>query len=287
MTAFSDFGRRWVQLPGASAAFAIVQSFVTALIREKLTANRTYYVRTDGSDSNTGLADTAGGAFLTIQKAIDVVAALDISIYDVTIQVRDGTWTVQANIAGPWVGRGTVTLLGNTSTPANCILNVTNGRCVNADGGGKITVSGFEFRTTTSGDCLVVGSPGSQITIGAACRFGASAGAHINAFAGYVLGRSNYSIVGSSVYHYLASTGGIVDVQGVTITLTGTPAFSGAFALTSQLAMVLAGFNTFSGAATGTRYSASTNSVIGVNGGGATYLPGNVGGATATGGQYA
>src|SRR4029079_13907135 len=58
--------------------------------REALTAHRTYYVRANGSDSNNALANTSGGAFLTIQKAIDVVAALDLSIYDVAIRVADG-----------------------------------------------------------------------------------------------------------------------------------------------------------------------------------------------------
>ena len=50
----------WIGMDAAQAGW----------IREKLTANRTYYVATTGSDSNNGLS--AGSPFLTIQKAINV-----------------------------------------------------------------------------------------------------------------------------------------------------------------------------------------------------------------------
>src|SRR3954447_13757840 len=91
-------------------------------VREQLSANRTYYVRTDGSDSNNGLANSSSGAFLTIQKAIDTVGALDLSIYNVTVQVADGTYTGTVTVTGPWVGSGTVFLQGNTTTPANVVI---------------------------------------------------------------------------------------------------------------------------------------------------------------------
>jgi hypothetical protein len=84
--------------------------------REVLTANRTYYVRTDGNDNNNGLSNTAGGAFRTIQKAIDVVASLDIAIYNVIIELINGDYTDQniLVIQTP-IGSGQVTITGNIS----------------------------------------------------------------------------------------------------------------------------------------------------------------------------
>lgn len=76
-------------------------------------------------------------------------------------------------------------------------------------------------------------------------------------------------------------------LDGITVTLSGTPAFSVAFATASRAGVVQVNANTYSGSATGTRYAASTNGVIFTNtGGSATYLPGNGAGTTATGGQY-
>jgi hypothetical protein len=98
--------------------------------REILTANRTYYVRTDGNDGNDGLSNASGGAFLTIQKAINVVAGLDLSIYNVTIQIADGTYTAGATVNAPWIGAGDITLQGNVSTPANVVISTTSAHCI-------------------------------------------------------------------------------------------------------------------------------------------------------------
>ena len=51
-----------------------------------VTAGTTYFVRTDGSDSNTGTSNTAGGAWLTIGKAASTMVAGD------KVLVQPGTY---------------------------------------------------------------------------------------------------------------------------------------------------------------------------------------------------
>lgn len=254
--------------------------------RDTLTANRTYYVRTDGNDSNDGLSNTSGGAFLTIQKAINAVAALDISIYSVTIQVADGTYTGATTVNGAWLGSGTVTILGNTTTPANVIFSVTSADAIAAANGGRITVSGIELRTTTSGSCLHA-LTGGTITVGASVRFGAAVNYHMYVETnGTIKAAASYVISGGAGVHWAALANGIIQTQGTTATLSGTPAFSSGFAFAGRASLIECYGMTFSGSATGTRYISGENSLIFTNGGGASYLPGNVAGSTSNGGLY-
>lgn len=124
--------------------------------REVLTANRTYYVRTDGSDSNNGLANTSGGAFLTIQKAINtIVGNLDLAGFTVTIQVGDGTYTGAASFSAPWTGGGAVTIQGNSSTPANVLVSVTGNAMANSGVlPGTLTVK--DMKLASSGGALLL-----------------------------------------------------------------------------------------------------------------------------------
>lgn len=127
---------------------------------EVLTANRTYYVRTDGSDSNTGLTNNSGGAFLTLQKAIDTASSLTLNA-NVTI-VPTGTFNITSPIIPKdWFGNGTITI--DASSSANCTINynynttstATNHFCFYADGNNKpLIIKNIKLtnsRTTTGG----------------------------------------------------------------------------------------------------------------------------------------
>jgi hypothetical protein len=60
--------------------------------REILSAERTYYVRADGNDNNTGLEDTPGGSFLTFGRAVLACQQIDPFGYKLTIHLGPGTF---------------------------------------------------------------------------------------------------------------------------------------------------------------------------------------------------
>lgn len=260
-------------------------------VREKLTANRTYYVRTDGNDANTGLANTAGGAFLTIQKAINVISTtLDLNGYDVTVQLADGTYTggaVMRQVFGAdSSGISRIFLTGNATTPANVVISTTSGHAVyNGSGGTWLAVSNLKVQTTTIGSG--VSSSRNGIVSISNVVFGQCADFHMTSdVQGVIYALGNYSIAGGAQRHITAAFGGYMQIVSRTVTITGTPSFSTVFANAESCGSLYVPGNTFSGGATGKRYSVSANGTIFTNAGGATYFPGSTDGATATGGQY-
>ena len=256
--------------------------------RERLTTARTYYVRTDGSDSNTGLVNSAGGAFLTVQKAIDVAATLDISIYDVTIQVVAGTYALSSMItAKNMIGAGAVIILGDETTPSNIVFDATG---CNVFGATLITtiykLKGFKLKSTAGTCTLGLFSSNNSYFTYQNLEFGTGITQHIRCSdGGSIYCTGNYTISGGASNHFCGVNGSF-RVQGVTITLTGTPAFSDAFVNMSYGSVAIMSTITFSGSATGTRYSVAMNGVLYTGSGGASYFPGSVAGSTATGGQY-
>jgi hypothetical protein len=187
----------------------------------------------------------------------------------------------------PPVG-GNVSVIGNTATPGNVVISVTSKSAIELLCVANLTISGLKLQTTTSGHGIRCTVGGGLISVGAGMQFGACAQSHMQATNGGAISCfSAYTINGSAQWHALTQTGGGVTMFGQTVTLSGTPAFTQAFVASSLLGFVSIASITYSGAATGVRYSASGNGVINTSGGGASFFPGNTAGTTSTGGQYA
>lgn len=256
---------------------------ITLGVRDVLTANRTYYLRTDGSDSNTGLVDSAGGAWLTLTHALDFIGSLDISIYNCTLTIGAGTWSEQGKLKSP-LGSGNVVISGAGATT---IIDPPAGvnHCCWGEFGGRFIVSNIRLtKTTATTGHAIFAQNGTIIQVNSGVEYGVVTGrqnfANQN---GKIILAADYTINGNAQMHWSTASGGLIQCLSRTITLTGTPAYSSQFANASDIGLIQATGNTFSGAATGTRYLSELNSVIRTAG---LTLPGSVAGSTATGGQY-
>ena len=287
-------GTSWTEGITIAAATGKVSFPASGGPREVLSANRTYYVRTDGSDSNNGLANTSGGAFLTFQHAIDLVAkTLDLAGFNVVIQAggTSGTFTGAIAASSPFIGatsNTSVKLRGDTTTPTNFLLQTTtSASVVAAQYGAQLAIEGFQLKSTGGGQLLDAIYSSSLITVTGNIDFNSTTGNHCFArrcaqiIFGSVIGSGiSYTISGGGIAHLNASNLGLVVSQSCAVTISGTPAFTQFVSGTANANLVLSA-NTYTGAITGLQYSLSTNaSAVG----GQT-LPG-AGNSVATGGQF-
>lgn len=272
---------------GTDTSRAVTPAGLRASTRELLLANRTYYIRTDGSDSNAGLADNAGGAFLTIQKAVNVAKTLDLNGFSVTIQVRTGTYTGSILVDTPFFG-GQVTLAGDTTTPANCVISHNAYGAFSISNASILSIRGFQIQNSAAsslGQGILVQN-NSVLNISGNMAFAACTRSHLEINTGGTVNvNSGYTISGATNYHWLLNYGALV-LSSQTITITGTPAWGVSFIDATNGSGATVFSATFSGSATGKRYNSTLNAVINTFGGGANYFPGNVAG-TATTGLYA
>lgn len=273
-----------------TALLAQFKAAIQTYGRIRLTSNLIIYVSPSGSDSNTGL--TVGSPFLTLQKAWNYLSQnYDLAGFVATIQLANGTYTTGMQAAGPIIGAygaAAVVVQGNTGTPASVVVSVTSSNCFIAQEGAVFTVTGVTMAATGSGqtgNALLVATNG-EIFVGVSCVFSTCSAAHMLVEAdGSLQVLANYTISGNAPVHWNVNAGA-VSMVGFTATLTGTPAFATAFAVVQVLGQIQLTGVTFSGAATGTRYTVTGNSVLFTNGSGTSFLPGNSAGSTATGGQY-
>jgi len=132
----------------------------------------------------------------------------------------------------------------------------------------------------TSGSFLIYAQSNGYIDYGNIV-FGAATVAHVRTLDGGAVSCSvNYTIAAGSGRHWSASgPGAVIRCQNRTITISGTPAFSVAFAEGIVGGQVIVNSDTFSGSATGPRYSANSMGMVYTGGAGTTYLPGDSAGS--------
>ncbi len=252
-----------------------------------LSAPVTLYVRSDGSDSNDGSANTAGSAFETLNGAITYARnRFGVSAQQITIQIGlAGTYAKPSALypGSTFQIRGdpanaTAYVIQNTT---NAVVDVEN--CyVRLDGLTlEQTVNGNNWLDVISGAAADVGTVwfiNAGATTGSACirsAYGSSV---------RILGTVTMGANGSSSMLALGAAS-INAAVGSVITYSGNPIFSDATVRSDTASSVILSPATMSGAAQGSRYSATVNGVIYTNGG-ANFIPGNAVGTTASGGQY-
>lgn len=266
---------------------------ILGLIRTRLTANTNFFVNASTGNDTTG-SGTASAPWQTLQKAWNSIQQnIDLAGNGVAINCT-GAFTAGMTANGPLVGSGSAIF----SFASGSSVAATNNNAFTAQYGAAFTIqgTGTPVLLTTSGTggglgygiAAVYG--GSTITVGAGVNFGTCFAGHVYANGGSVSLFNAYTISGSTPTHVsIAGGGGYITTSqpgGQTVTLTGTPNFSTAFAYTAAPGNIALGNITFTGSATGVRYSANQGGTIQTGGGGVSYLPGSSAGTTSTGGQY-
>lgn len=279
-------GKVSVTSPAGTATSLTDLTITTFGQPEKLTANRTYYVRTDGDDANDGLANTAGGAFLTPAKAASVASSVDKNGFNIYIQFAAGTYTGAIDLFDH-DGPGEIILQGDPLDPSavtlnNTVADTTTIRIVNETRywirdltlNNAGTGYGFCLMGTNLGGCFIDN-----------VRFGNAPVGHIlsdtNGFIGVadidnLISGIGYTIFGNASCHVLLTAGGVYRPNGCTITLSGVRAFSTAYLCAETGGIADIPGVTYIGTATGKKYQFGSNVSVRIDNNDLSLLPGDL-----------
>jgi hypothetical protein len=251
-----------------------------------LTADRNYYVRTDGSDSNTGLANTSGGAFLTLQHAVSVVAQISGGGKKININIADGTYTCDG-IELPNHNSYEINIIGNTTTPANVVLQAPDWAAFHIYHPSLWKIQCVKIETTSSCWGAIYLALGARLEV-IECIIAMDGGGTAFILESSYCNVRDITFSGNTVQEFVqANHGSVFMCFGSTLTVLGDVTFTGGFVKARSKSQINFGGSTITaaGTITGTRYIASELSLIDGNGS-STYFPGSVAGTTATGAQY-
>lgn len=241
-----------------------------------------------GDDAHDCSAATVAKACLTIQHTVTIAQGYDFNGFDINSNVSDGLYVEDVNVYGvrAFVSADGVSsnlnFIGDTITPSAVVVQSAVSSFL-ASKSARISVDGF----TVQGGFYGIHANQHAVVNVKNVVFGAVSVFHIFANTyGQILLDTDYAITSGAQAHRNAETFGEITDVGVEVTLTGTPNFSIAFALTSDSGNITSFSDVFTGSATGSRYDASLNGTINTLNSGTTYFPGNAPGTLESGGQY-
>jgi hypothetical protein len=190
-----------------------------------------------------------------------------------------------------------VSFVGNTASPQNVIINTSVGNCFSVGDNANVIISGVTMIASSvapNAGCAVFVYQHARCYVGTGIRIGACAQPQFLAQrCGTIFILTGYTIFGGANIHWYAVTHGEIAIaSGSTLTLTGTPGWSAAFAVADSNGLMVIQGITFSGASgASARYIVARNSTIATGTAGSTtyILPANGVAASlpvATGGIY-
>jgi hypothetical protein len=258
-----------------------------------LTTATTYYIRSDGNDGNTGLVNSAGGAFLTWAHALNVITqTLDFGGQVVTLYNGNAaTYTTEIFVNASWVGGGGLVIdLGGGGICASpghkAFLNT-------ATLPGPITVQNGTLNAVTF--CNLQNAGIGTVIIGPGLIFNGCGEYDIEATNfGALIGGSgaNYTVSASGAGqfgHVGARSGGEIFLVGATANFTASVTYASGFAVANLGGLIAAGGGSFrlnGHTATGPRFAVTQGGNIDTQSGGLTYFPGSSAGTIGPGGIY-
>ena len=243
-----------------------------------------YVNASTGSNSNNGTSATS--AFSTINYAVNYFYSnYDLAGVSVAINVAAGTYNETIIIES--LDRGApadVSLVGAGS--ATTIINAPSNACLAIKDYGTVGLQGFTLTGSSTAVSAINCGQFSICDINSDMVFGTfslNGSSHLTCSQNSSINiNSNYTISGAATYHYLVSTGGLLEANSITVTMPTTLSFN-TFGYFYQGARGNLGGLTFTGSgattSTGTKFFIGDQAWIGMGGLDANLtLPGNASG---------
>jgi hypothetical protein len=212
-----------------------------------------------------GYCGTPATACQTLQYAVGVmIGNIDFAyVYAGNIYLAHNAGTANYDLElvnGPWVGTGVINVIGDSSSPTATVVTIPpNGNAIQCKDLCTLYIQHFAIAdngTNNGANGIIVGASGNaghvdlnDITFQACAACIQMTAGNL----GSVIFVGPVTIAGGAAIAMDASDGGMIDTAGQTITVSGTPSFSTAFAYLPNGGLIKATPSTFSGSATGLR----------------------------------